>query len=328
MSDSMNNVVYKAFGFTVRSEIPLPELLQQPGAGEAGASETSEASADIVIEVQDAARLWRSVPFPPSKFAAAPGLVVFEVPDMALFSIRNGRQITVSPLAGYEADTARLYLLGSCMGAILMQRRILPLHGSAIAIDGQAYAITGESGAGKSTLAATFLNQGYQLLSDDVIAVSFSSDHIPYVTPAYPQQKLWQESLAKFGMESGQYRPIQGRENKYCVPVPAKFCTESLPLAGVYELVKSDSSEIGISRIDKLDRFQTLFRHTYRNNFISSMGLVDWHFHFSASLLNHIHMYQLSRPAYGFSAPQLAAIIQDIISGGINDEPKPKHFAG
>ena len=53
-----------------------------------------------------------------------------------------------------------------------MQRKVLPLHGSAIAINGKAYAIIGDSGAGKSTLALAFLNRGYRLLTDDVIAVS------------------------------------------------------------------------------------------------------------------------------------------------------------
>ena len=62
------------------------------------------------------------------------------------------------------------------MGAILMQRKVFPLHGSAIAINGKAYAFVGDSGAGKSTLASAFLNKGYQLLSDDVIAVSLSQD--------------------------------------------------------------------------------------------------------------------------------------------------------
>ena len=66
------------------------------------------------------------------------------------------------------------------MGAILMQRRLLPLHGSAIAINGKAYAIVGDSGAGKSTLASAFLNKGYQLISDDVIAVSLSQENHSY----------------------------------------------------------------------------------------------------------------------------------------------------
>ena len=37
-----------------------------------------------------------------------------------------------------DEDIIRLYILGTCMGAILMQRKILPLHGSAIAINGKA----------------------------------------------------------------------------------------------------------------------------------------------------------------------------------------------
>ena len=50
--------------------------------------------------------------------------------------------------------------LGTCMGALLMQRKIFPFHGSAIAINGKAYAIVGDSGAGKSTLASAFLKKG------------------------------------------------------------------------------------------------------------------------------------------------------------------------
>ena len=63
-------------------------------------------------------------------------------------------------------------------GCNINAKKNFPLHGSAIAIDGKAYAIVGDSGAGKSTLASAFLNQGYQLLSDDVIAVSLSKKNL------------------------------------------------------------------------------------------------------------------------------------------------------
>ncbi|NOU97350.1 aldolase [Paenibacillus sp. LMG 31456] len=318
MLDTVNNVIYKAFGLTVSSEIALPELSQEFEPGDA---------ADILIEVDDITNIWSELSSPPKRFVITENLVLFEVPDIALFAIRNGNKITVSPQAGYDEEIVRLYLLGTCMGALLMQRRILPLHGSAVAIDGKAYAFTGESGAGKSTLATTFLNLGYQLLSDDVIAISFSPEQIPYVTPAYPQQKLWQESLNNFGMETSQFRSIYGRENKYCVPVTSKYYSEPLPLAGVYELIKAENSKIGIRRIEKLERFQTLFCHTYRNFLVPGLGLMDWHFNTSASILNHIDLYQLSRPASGFSAPQLAAIIQETIYGGMNHDQKPRHFA-
>ena len=91
-----------------------------------------------------------------------------------IFQLKNGKKYMFHQLM--DTRIFRLYILGTCMGAILMQRKILPLHGSVIAIDGKAYAIVGDSGAGKSTLASAFLKRGYQLLTDDVIAVSFSED--------------------------------------------------------------------------------------------------------------------------------------------------------
>ena len=64
-----------------------------------------------------------------------------------------------------DEDMIRLYILRDMYGTLLMQRKILPFHGSAIAINGKAYAIVGDSGAGKSTLASAFLKEGYQLLT-------------------------------------------------------------------------------------------------------------------------------------------------------------------
>lgn len=190
-----------------------------------------------------------------------------------------------------------------------MQRKILPLHGSAIAIDGKALAIVGESGAGKSTLASAFLKKGYRLLSDDVIPVALSNQHVPMVTPAYPQQKLWQESLKEFGMETSQLRPIIDRETKFAVPVTDQFAQEPLPLVGVIELVKTKNNEIKIHPILNLDRLHTLFMHTYRNFLIHRSGLMDWHFDITAKIVNKVDVFRLERPASRFTANELTDAI-------------------
>ncbi|WP_091167133.1 aldolase [Paenibacillus sp. 1_12] len=301
MLETLNHVMYKAFGLTVLSEIVLPELPQQQGAlGD---------SADILIEKADVSKLWREVSSPHSKYVVTENLVMLDVPDIAIFSIQDGNKITVSPGRGYDEEISRLYILGTCMGALLMQRRIFPLHGSAVAIDGKAYIIIGDSGAGKSTLATTFLNQGYQLLSDDVIAISFSQNLTPLVTPAYPQQKLWKESLVELGMEMGPYRSIYGRETKYCVPVPSQYFNEPLPLGGVFELVKTVNAKVEIHPIQGLERLRVLSYHTYRNFLIPGLRLMDWHFNTSASIADTIEFFQLRRPAFGFTAHQLATLI-------------------
>ncbi|MBM7618258.1 energy-coupling factor transporter ATP-binding protein EcfA2 [Bacillus tianshenii] len=236
-------------------------------------------------------------------------LTVFNIPNVAIFLIQNGNEIFVSPHEGAAEDQIRLYLLGTCMGAILIQRRILPLHGSAIAINGKAYAIVGDSGAGKSTTASALLRLGYELISDDVIPVSFNEQGIPMVTPAYPQQKLWQESIDEFGMESSNFRPIIDRETKFAIPVSSQFCDTALPLAGVFELIKTEDETLTFSSVTGLERFHLLFQHTYRNFFIPRAGLMEWHFQTSAKMVNKMSFYRIQRPTSYFTTDKITDFI-------------------
>jgi hypothetical protein len=230
--------------------------------------------------------------------------------------MENGEKITVSPSSGYDEDLVRLYLLGTCMGVLLMQRHTFPLHGSAIAIDGKAYAFIGDSGAGKSTLASAFMSSGFQLVSDDVIAVSLESGQ-PMVTPSYPQQKLWQESLDKFGMDNNDFRSIYGRQTKFCIPVTEQYYHGALPLAGVFELKKSKSEHIQIQPITGLERVSMLYIHTYRNFLLTQLGLMEWHFLTSTSIANKIDINRIERPLLGFTAHQLVSHILAMINKGV-----------
>lgn len=303
MIHTKEKAMYKAFGLNINSEICLPELRV--------ANHTEQC--DITIEIGELSSLWSMLAVPNESFVIRENLVMFEVPNSAIYSIQNGCKITVQPQEGCGEDELRLYLLGTCMGAIMMQRKILPLHGSAVVVHGKAYAFVGESGAGKSTLASTFLSKGYRLLSDDVIPVTISPDHIPYITPGYPQQKLWLESLNELGMESSSYRPVIHRATKYAIPVPAQFAPEPIPLAGVFELVKTENEQIELVPTPKLERFLTLFRHTYRNFIISPSGLMQWHFDTTASILGKIDVYRLCRPVTRFTAHDLASLVIDTI---------------
>lgn len=302
MLKTVNPMVYKAFGLTVLSEIILPELPKL--------DEDLINTVDIVIELGDLSKLRNKNPSLSYEFNVTVNQVVFEISSVASFSIEKGEKIVVSPYSENTWDLIRLYLLGTCMGVLLMQRKIYPLHGSAVAVDGKAYAFVGDSGAGKSTLASAFLNKGYQLVSDDVIAVSLcKKEGIPIITPSYPQQKLWQESLHRFGMDADRYRSVYGRETKYCIPVNSQYFKESLPLAGVFELSKTNAEEIHCDRIRGLERLSTLYTHTYRNFLIFQLGLNEWHFNLSTKIANQVNMYTIKRPTQVFTANQLVDLI-------------------
>ncbi|MBY0007033.1 aldolase [Priestia aryabhattai] len=307
MIDTVKRTAYKAFGLTVSSELSLPELLQ---AG------VDECEVDVVIKEADLFGLWSERSVPDDDFVIQENSVMFHIPETAFFLVENGNEILFSPMEGAHEDELRLYILGTCMGTVLLQRNILPLHGSAIAIDNKVYAIVGESGAGKSTLASAFLKRGYQLLSDDVIAITVTDENVPVVIPAYPQQKLWMESLNEFKMESSNYRPIIDRETKFAIPVQSQFANQPLPLAGVFELVKTDGDEIELHCIQKLERFYTLYTHTYRNFFVQKAGLMEWHFSTLAKIINKIELYQLRRPTSRFTAHDLSDLILATLNKG------------
>ncbi|PEW86998.1 aldolase [Bacillus cereus] len=304
MLDTVKGISYKAFGLMILSEISLPELPQ--------INKTIE-NIDVVIEIDGLTEVWNKHNQDKKHLIATDDGVLMKIPNAAVFYIQAGKRIIVSPLKDYDEDAIRLYLLGSCMGIILMQRKILPLHGSAVAIDGKAYAFIGESGAGKSTLAAAFMNKGYELLTDDIVAISFKHNQIPIVTPAYPHQKLWKQSLQAFGMESNQYRPIFQRETKYSVPVSSQFHGNELPLGGIFELVKGNCGQIAIQPIKKLKRLQTLFLHTYRNFLITRLNLMEWHFNVSTNLINRLPMYRLQRNTLDFTAHELVTLVLNTI---------------
>ncbi|WP_256235261.1 aldolase [Bacillus sp. EB600] len=294
--------IYKAFGLVILSEIPLPELVESEENGE---------QVDISINIDNnLSHMWNKSEYEPGKFAVEENSVMFQIPNTATFCIKDGKSIIVLPMKGSEAAKIRLYILGTCIGVLLMQRRILPLHGSAVAIDGKAYAFIGESGAGKSTLASAFISKGYRLLSDDVIAIDFKDgSNVPSVMPSYPQQKLWQESLREFGMETKNYHPLFERETKYSIPVKSNFFPNPLPLAGVFELSKSENPSISLCKIEGLVRFRTILNQTFRSSLINRLGLSEWHFKASSKFINKIDIYQLQRPTSRFTADDLVSTI-------------------
>lgn len=304
MIHTANRLYYEAFGLKISSEILLCELPQKS---------SNETSFDVLVTISDLSNQWSELAIGENtSFIYKENSVMFKISDTAIFCIQAGNQIIVSPINEADEDKIRLYILGTCMGALLIQRDILPLHGSAVEIYGKAYAFVGDSGAGKSTLAKAFLNKGFPLLSDDVVAVSLADSNIPVVMPSYPQQKLWQESLIGFGMKPNEYRPLFKRETKYSVPVTS-FSDQLLPLAGVFELVKIENETLEIEQIRGLDRLHLLYRQTFRNFFISHLGKMEWHFNTTTQFLDKISVFKLTRPTKCFAAPNLANLVLDII---------------
>lgn len=171
---------YTAFGLMIQSELLFKELLIQPCAV------NDEYDVTINLGAVNPHGLNGVPPTNGVFYQVTPYELWLHIPNVARFLVMNGHQIIIEPLTNIHEKSIRLFVLGSCMGALLMQRNLFLLHGNAIKInDEQCVSFVGNSGVGKSTLSGAFFKRGYSILADDICVINSENS----VMPSFPRIK-------------------------------------------------------------------------------------------------------------------------------------------
>ena len=227
---------YMAFGLCIESELALPELAlpELAGATEKTAGETRWRDPGIFIH-------FATLPptLPTGQFdeghailtadgQSRGGDAVLTIGKVARYSIRGGREIAIDPHPGVSERKLRLFLLGSVMGILCHQRRLLPLHANDILVNGSVAAFAGRRGIGKSTLAAHFQSRGYAEICDDVCVAGFDENGRPVAWPGLPRLKLWRDAAETFGHDTRTLEPAMEGRQKYQCPAQKRLCPECL----------------------------------------------------------------------------------------------------
>ena len=89
---------------------------------------------------------------------------LFTIEGISSFLVQGGNHITIDLAKHAAINDVRLFLLGPVFGALLLQRKMLPLHGSSVERNGISTLFCGRSGAGKSTLAALLMKKASRSL--------------------------------------------------------------------------------------------------------------------------------------------------------------------
>lgn len=227
------------------------------------------------------------------------------IPDVARLLISNGNEIIYEPIAYYDADSLRLYLLGSCTGALLYQRDFLILHGSAFQVDDGCVICVGDSGAGKSTLVVSMMQRGHKIISDDICPI----DPQGRAVPSMPRIKLWQDSADKLNINTKDLKRIRPGLNKFNYPLGNAFCEKLLPVRAVYILDSHESSDFKVVDIKGMKKFLPLYNNTYRFAFLNGMHKKTQHLKQCSELAKHIYVRHLYRPKGAFLLDELGDCI-------------------
>lgn len=293
--------VYQAYQLTITSELALPELIPLTG----------QTTTDVVIRFRqlapiDAKTMPQAGPFCWANQQA----LRLNIPNVAQFEVLHGNEILIDPAPSADEDSIRVFLLGSALGALLLQRQLLVLHGNAIQIGNQCMICVGPSGVGKSTLAAGFMARGYPVLADDVVPINQEG----MALPGFPRIKLWQDMAEKLAIETASLRRIRPEMNKFNYPVPRHHSPQQpLPVRWIYILQLEHEDDISIEPINGIHMFIPLKKNCYRPRFINGMELHAEHLTAIGKLAGQIRLARLSRPKRGFTLDAMIdAILSDI----------------
>ncbi|MET0283412.1 MAG: hypothetical protein ABW352_03040 [Polyangiales bacterium] len=293
---------YSVYGLGLRSEFPIPELLDD--------DEGARREADILVSIGSARPAWLSESHddeePNAAWAernAERNETVVGFAQVGRYWVRAGHQIVIEPEPGAEHALIRHGLLGPVLAHLLWQRDIFTLHASVLGLSGHHVAFVGVSGEGKSTTAAALEARGHALVCDDVAAV----DRQLRVLPAFPRMRLYEDVLRGVGDEPSAHPQVHSHIDKRSKRV-AHFVREPVQLERVFVLSTGD--DFALEPLPLQQACMELMRHTFCAHQYAPLYGFKQHMERAAAIASKIPVLRLTRPKDLARLPELVQFIE------------------
>jgi hypothetical protein len=221
--------------------------------------------------------------------------------------VRAGREVVLEVPAEVDLAVVRAHVLGAAMACVLRQRGYLVLHASCVAQGEKAFAFLGGSGWGKSTLASLFHQQGYSLLTDDVMAIQVDGP-VPLVVPSFPEVKLLPDAAAAVGISDEGVPMLQSLSYKNIQRLDQHFATHPIPLTHLYILRVGEVRNI--SPVPGPLAFTELIQHSRATKTMADQAFMKQHFHQCSALVKTVPFSYLQRPRSLAQLPELVTLIE------------------
>lgn len=305
MNISNQKYYYKVYGLNIESEILVPELT----ALEKNMRKNIDVKIyyntlpdDIKQKVDEGKNAFYNDQY-----------VWFHIDNVGTYLIRNGDTVTIDLCENPDLNILKVYILGSVLGIILLQRNTVAIHGGSIVINNKGCIFTGDKGAGKSTLTTALRQRGYDFVSDDVGAIELSD--IPMINPGFGYQKLCEDAMTKLGYDSSKFTPFRSDMNiKYIVPALDNFVKEKVPFKALFEIEQGDTQKVEVVEVTGNEKLQKIIKNVFRIEVLMySGGVPADYFKKCIEIAKHIKLYKITRPKNQFTVNEQIEIIEDII---------------
>ena len=231
------------------------------------------------------------------------------------FLYRKGHGITVE--RGPDADLSEesLWLNGSVYSAIASLNGLVPIHASAVAINGQVFAFSAPAAGGKSTLAAALASHGLPLFCDDTLVLDLSEPDRVTCLPGHKRLKLRPDAIELTGATPEE--KVSTTVDKFYARPAAGDVGVALPLAELIFLAEGPDLQITpISGAERMARFeddhQTVYLFAAAQQFDRAARFAHLH-----RLASQIRMARLVRPRdRSRFAESVALAARYVVDGG------------
>ena len=134
----------------------------------------------------------------------------------------DGKSVLCGNRSNVALEAFDAYLINFAVSAALLQQGEEPLHTTVVEIGDRAVGLVGPSGAGKSTLAAYLINRGWDLVTDDMLRVTFKGNTV-FAHPGPRRLKLFKESAERYLQNAACYGPFNPTHGQVGNPLNEKL---------------------------------------------------------------------------------------------------------
>ena len=289
---------YQLFGIRLRSDFPFASRMV-----------CSDGPAEVALEAASAA--------PPDEAASAVYESPYRLPDgrtqLSLEARSSGDVFTVTDVArfcvsaeriGYELldetqpHAIEILTLGTVMSLWLERRGLPALHAAAVVAPSGALGFLATNKGGKTSLAASLMQLGHPLLSDDILPLEVAPGGV-CARPGYPQMRLWPDQAQHFLGSAEGLEIVHPDFDKRRIPVGAggfgDFHAGTAPLRALY-LPERGGERVEIETLPLGAAVMALIEHSFLLGMPEAMGLEAARFGRFAQLARRVPVSRLRYP--------------------------------
>jgi hypothetical protein len=200
-----------------------------------------------------------------------------------------------------EGDRAVLqnFLFGQVLSFALVAQGFEQLHAAVVNVDNAAVGFLGDCTFGKSTLAASFVQAGHRLLTDDVLMLDGRGDRL-LALPGTGRIKLQPDSASVFLSDPGRGASLHSGTTKASFSLPVEQAQgTALPLRRLYVLPapgeRDGITDVGVKPLSRAAMVQSLLSSSF-NIAVFDKSRLARQFMFAARVASQVDGYALRYP--------------------------------